>query len=88
MKGNTRGVTFPKGGYTFKNVLPHLSGFSDFCFRLYGADLGSFQLKVCAAGAQKQTRTRLLVAPHMWRRMHAHGSLCMLWAAECAGSER
>ncbi|EFN58054.1 hypothetical protein CHLNCDRAFT_142306 [Chlorella variabilis] len=36
------------GGYSFKNVLPHLSGFADFCLRLFGADLGSFQLKTLA----------------------------------------
>jgi hypothetical protein len=42
-------VTFPKGGYSFKNVLPHFSNFADWCVRLLGADLGSFQLKVGAA---------------------------------------
>ena len=43
-------MTFSAGGFAYKIVLPHLSGFSDFCVRLFGADLGSFQLQVGGRG--------------------------------------
>eukprot|EP00887_Chlorella_sp_A99_P001982 scaffold18.g1982.t1 len=43
--GNGRGVTFITGGYAYKNVLPHLEGFSSFCMRMVGSDLGAFQLQ-------------------------------------------
>lgn len=48
VQGNPRGLTFIKGGFAFKNVLPHLSGFGDFCIRFFGSDLGSFQLQTLA----------------------------------------
>lgn len=39
-------MTFGKGGFPHKQVLPHFQGFSGFCFRLLGSDLGAFQLQV------------------------------------------
>lgn len=48
VRGNARGVTFNKGGFAYKTVMPHMSGFSDFCFRLAGSDLGAFQLQTLA----------------------------------------
>ena len=48
VKGNARGLTFTAGGFAFKNILPHFSGFSDFCLRLHGSDLASMQLQTLA----------------------------------------
>ncbi|KAI7839281.1 hypothetical protein COHA_006979 [Chlorella ohadii] len=49
MRGNPSGVTLSPGGFPFKMVLPHLSGFAGFCVRLLGADLASLHLQTLSA---------------------------------------
>ena len=43
-------------GFAYKNVAPHVSGFSEFCIRLLGSDLAALQLHVRSAAGRRQQR--------------------------------
>ena len=74
MNGNSKGATFSQGGFDYKIVLPHFSGFSDFCLRLFGADLSAMQLQVGAgAGAAAGGCAAALRLAGPWE--HAAGTL-------------
>ena len=59
VNGNPSGITFTRGGYAYKQVLPHLEGFSGFCARLLGGDLAAMQFQTltrCGDGIRLELR--------------------------------